>query len=90
MNQESREEHVTNDEAGAGQRQIRGSSSNRVKIYSKPPLKRPLGVIFRPKTAKKAFQARILREILAYNTDCMQASAVDASLEALPETSMTR
>jgi len=32
--------------------------------------------IFRPKTAKKAFQARMLREILAYNTDCMQASAV--------------
>jgi hypothetical protein len=40
-----------------------GSSSNRVKIYSKPPPKRPLGVIFRPKTAKKAFQARMLREI---------------------------
>jgi hypothetical protein len=32
MNQESREEHVMNDEAGAGQRQIRGSSSNRVKF----------------------------------------------------------
>ena len=53
-----------------------GSSSNRVKIYSKPPPKRPLGVIFRPKPAKKAFRARMLREILAYNTDCMQESAV--------------
>jgi hypothetical protein len=59
---------------------IWGISSNRVKIYSKPPPKRPLGVIFRPKTAKKAFQARMLREILAYNTDCMQASAVTACI----------
>ena len=40
MNQESREEHVTNDEAGVGQRQIKGSSrtagNSTVAYWGKP------------------------------------------------------
>src|SRR5271165_6733638 len=35
-------------------------------IYSKPPSKRLLRVIFHRKTAKKAFEAGLSREILAY------------------------
>jgi hypothetical protein len=44
-----------------------GSSSNHVKIYSKPPPKGPVRVIFHPKTATKGCQAELLREILAHN-----------------------
>jgi hypothetical protein len=54
----------------------RGSSSNRAEIYSKPPQKRPLAVIFHSKTAKMGIWPRLLREILAHNIDCMQVSAL--------------
>jgi hypothetical protein len=48
----------------------RGSSSNRAEIYSKPPQKRPLAVIFRSETAKMGIWPRLLREILARLQGC--------------------
>jgi hypothetical protein len=53
----------------------RGTSSTRAEIYSKPPPKRLLGVIFHLKTARIGIWTRLLREILAHNIDCMQVSA---------------
>ena len=53
---------------------VSGASSTRAEIYSKPPPKRLLGVIFHSKTAKMGIWPRLLREILAHNTDCMQVS----------------
>jgi hypothetical protein len=40
------------------------------------PLNGLLESFFARKLPKRHFKARMLREILAYNTDCMQASAV--------------
>jgi hypothetical protein len=57
-------------------RQFWGTSSTRAEIYSKLRPKRLLGVIFHPKTAKMGIWTRLLREILAHNTDCMQVSAM--------------
>ena len=56
----------------------RGASSTPAEIYSKRPSERLLRVIFHRKPAKKAFGALLLREILAYNADCMQDSSAGA------------
>jgi hypothetical protein len=59
---------------------IRGASSTPAEIYSKPPSKRLFRVIFHRKTAKKAFEAGLLREILAYNANCMQDSSASSCI----------
>jgi hypothetical protein len=59
-------------------RAIRGGSSTPAEIYSKPPSELLSRVIFHLKTAKMGIWSRVLREILAYNADCMQDSSASA------------
>ena len=59
-----------------------GASSTPAEIYSKPPSKRLLRVIFHRKTAKKAFEAGLSREILAYKKIEVPSYTVGAVADA--------